>query len=239
MKDITIYIGYDSANYGQQLAHDVCKKSIQKYNPDINIVTLIKKDLEESGDFTREQTDGSTEFTYTRFLAPHLNNFEGYAIFCDSDFLWQCDPAETLQYLEEGQAAACVQPEYVDCHGKEKMDGQKQEWYPRKNWSSLIIFDCAHSSCKKLTKEAVATESPAWLHRLSWADDSEIGSIPLSYNYLVDYYNLPVKEIKAFHFTDGGPWHALYQDVQYGDLWAEYLTAVEYGKLHSYLKQDV
>jgi lipopolysaccharide biosynthesis glycosyltransferase len=239
MKDITIYIGYDSANYGQQLAHDVCKKSIQKYNTDIKIKTLIKSELEKSGDFIREQSDGSTEFTYTRFLAPHLNNFEGYAIFCDSDFLWQCDPAETLQYLEEGQAAACVQHEYVDCHGKEKMDGQKQEWYPRKNWSSLIIFDCAHSSCKKLTKEAVATESPAWLHRLSWADDSEIGSIPLSYNYLVDYYNLPVKEIKAFHFTDGGPWHALYQDVQYGDLWAEYLTAVEYGKLHSYLKQDV
>ena len=239
MKDITIYIGYDSANYGQQLAHDVCKKSIQKYNPDIKIVTLIKKDLEESGDFLREQKDGSTEFTYTRFLAPHLNGFEGYAIFCDSDFLWQCDPAETIQYLEEGQAVACVKHEYVDCHGKEKMDGQKQEWYPRKNWSSLIVFDCEHPSCKKLTKESVATESPAWLHRMTWADDNEIGSIPLAYNYLVDYYDLPVEEIKAFHFTDGGPWHALYQDVQYGDLWLDYLTVGEYGKLQESLKLEV
>ena len=238
MKDITVYIGYDSANYGQQLAHDVCKKSIQKYNPDINIVTLVKKDLEESGDFLREQKDGSTEFTYTRFLAPHLSGFQGYAIFCDSDFLWQCDPAETIQYIEEGQAVACVKHEYVDCHGKEKMDGQKQEWYPRKNWSSLIVFDCSHPSCKKLTKEAVATESPAWLHRMTWADDSEIGSIPLAYNYLVDYYDLPVEEIKAFHFTDGGPWHALYQDVQYGDLWLDYLTVGEYGKLQESLKLE-
>ena len=73
---------------------------------------------------------------------------------------------------------------------------------------------------------------------MTWAEDNEIGSIPLAYNYLVDYYDLPVEEIKAFHFTDGGPWHALYQDVQYGDLWLDYLTVGEYGKLQESLKLE-
>ena len=79
-----IYIGFDSSNYGQQLAFDVCKRSILKMCSDpskINIIQLIKKDLIDLGLFKRTDKDGATEFTYTRFLVPHLNYFKGHAIF--------------------------------------------------------------------------------------------------------------------------------------------------------------
>ena len=47
----TIYIGYDSSNYGQKLAFDVCKKSLLKYNQNLNIIQLNKKELENKNIF--------------------------------------------------------------------------------------------------------------------------------------------------------------------------------------------
>ena len=88
-----LYIGFDSRNYGQQMAYEVCKRSVRKYNKEISITPLVLKDLQEQGLFTRDVDPlASTEFTYTRFLVPYLSNYEDYAIFCDSDFLWRCDP---------------------------------------------------------------------------------------------------------------------------------------------------
>ena len=82
-KIATVYIGFDSSNFGQEVAYEVCKRSIRKYNSDINIVPLKLLELRDKG-FTREHdSKQSTEFTYTRFLAPYLNDYKGYAIFCD------------------------------------------------------------------------------------------------------------------------------------------------------------
>ena len=72
---VTGYIGFDSTNYGQQLAYDVCKRSIEKFNSDIEIKKLVKQDLVEKKLFWREDNSGVTEFTYTRFLVPYLNNY--------------------------------------------------------------------------------------------------------------------------------------------------------------------
>ena len=136
-----IYIGFDSTNYGQQLAFDVCKKSIEKYNKNIEVIKLVKKDLEDQGLFWRKDTTGVTEFTYTRFLVPYLNNYEGWALFCDSDFLWTCDINEVFEkYSDEKYAVSCVKHTYKNCFAKTKMDGRPQEFYPRKNWSSLMLF---------------------------------------------------------------------------------------------------
>ena len=109
------------------------------------------------------------------------------------------------------------------------MDNQVQEWYPRKNWSSLILFNNSHPSTQKLTLDTINTQNPAWLHRFQWANDNEIIEIPKDYNYLVDYYN--DGNIKALHYTDGGPWHPGYENVSYGDLWLEYLSNEEKEKM--------
>ena len=217
---MNIYIGFDSSNYGQQLAFDVCKSSMLKYNKNLNIQGLYKKELSEQGLFWRNDNTGATEFTYTRFLVPYLNNYTGWALFCDSDFLWFCDPTEILEkYGDDSKAICCVKHEYTNCNGRVKMDGQAQEWYPRKNWSSLMLFNCSHPDLKALSLENVNTKSPKWLHRMEYTEN--IGDIPIDYNYLVNYYD--TGKYKALHFTDGGPWHENYRDVTYGDLWLEYL----------------
>ena len=88
-----IFIGYDSRNYAQKLSARVCEKSIYKTTSlnknDLNINFLVLKDLIKKGYYYREVDPlASTEFTISRFLVPFLNNFEGWALFCDCDLLY-------------------------------------------------------------------------------------------------------------------------------------------------------
>lgn len=230
---LNVYVGFDTRNYGQQLAYEGCCRSIlakvdtSKY--DVKIRQLNLKELQDEGLFYRDFDPlASTEFTYTRFLVPYLNNYEGTALFCDSDFIWDCCISEAFSFLKPEEAVACVQHDYTPGHTM-KMDGRAQTVYPRKNWSSLMVFNCEHPSTQQLTIEAVNTESPAWLHRMLWAKDEEIGNIPYQYNYLVDNYH--TDDAKVYHYTDGGPWHPGYEKVQYGDKWRQYMTQDELDKL--------
>ena len=209
-----IYIGYDTRNYGQQLAFEICKRSIMnstKHQDKIGIMGLNKNDLENAGLFYRENDDmASTEFTYTRFLSPALNKFTGLCVFCDSDFLWECDIYEEFRpYFEEilakNLAISCVKHNYVPDHNV-KMDGRIQTVYPKKNWSSLILFNCDHPEVHNLSVENVNKKDPAWLHRMQWCSEDNIGNLPHTYNYLVGTYH-DNNEPKAIHYTDGGPWH--------------------------------
>ena len=185
MKPLKIFIGFDSSNYGQELAYEVCKRSLLKHTSvPLEFYKMIKSEMIEQNIFKRTDKDGATEFTYTRFFVPYLSNYKGYSLFCDSDFLWTCDVNELFEkYSNSKNAVSCVKHNYTNCHGKTKMDGRPQEFYPRKNWSSLMLFNCSHPDVKKLTLEAVSTEKPAWLHRMQWAKDEEIGEIDKSYNY--------------------------------------------------------
>ena len=241
MEEFNIYIGFDSSNYGQEIAYEVCKRSLLNYNSNLKIHKLFKKELEEKGIFKRDDNSGTTEFTYTRFLVPYLNNYKGYALFCDSDFLWQCDVKElfdTCLYerdeddilIENDFTVACVKHEYTDCNEKLKMNELPQEWYPKKNWSSLMLFNC--NKCTNLTPEIVNTQSPKYLHRMEWCDNKQILSINKTYNYLVGYYNdIADDDIKALHFTDGGPWHPGYEDTFFCERWLNYILFSEKIKL--------
>jgi hypothetical protein len=236
MSKFRVYVGFDSTNYGQQLAFDVCKKSIEKYNKDIEVIKVVRQELIDQNLFWRKDKSGVTEFTYTRFLVPYLNHYDGWALFCDSDFLWTCDVNEVFEkYADDKYAVCCVKHNYKNCHGKTKMDGRPQEFYPRKNWSSLMLYNCAHPSTKNLTLENVSTQTPAWLHRMQWAKDEEVGEIDKSYNYLVGYYD--DNNIKALHYTDGGPWHPGYENVEHGKLWLDYLSNEEKDKMNEEIQE--
>ena len=127
-----LYIGFDSSNYGQQLAYEVCKRSVRKYNQEVGITPLVLTDLQEQGIFSREVDPlASTEFTYTRFLVPYLSNYRGYAAFCDSDFLWRCNISEIFNFVDETKALSCVQHDYTPSSSL-KMDGKVQTVYPKK-----------------------------------------------------------------------------------------------------------
>jgi lipopolysaccharide biosynthesis glycosyltransferase len=236
---LNVYIGFDTRNYGQQLAYEGCKRSIEsklnKEKYEVVVHQLNLKELTNKGLMYRYFDHlASTEFTYTRFLVPYLNNYKGKALFCDSDFIWDCCVSEAFNYLKEEQAVACVKHDYTP-HSHMKMGGLQQTVYPRKNWSSLMVFNCEHPSTRKLTVESVNTESPAWLHRMLWANDNEIGEIPYQYNYLVGYYES--NDAKVFHFTDGGPWHPGYENVEYGYHWRQYISNQEIVKLYKELIQ--
>ena len=227
-----IWIGYDSSNYGQEVAYRVCRRSIENYNSNLEIHPIKLKDLREAEIFNRE-TDPkqSTEFTYSRFLTPLLNGYNGRSLFCDSDFLWRCDATEVLNFIDEDNSVSCVKHEYVECPNKTKMDGLTQEWYPKKNWSSLMLFNSEHKDCRKLTAEVVSKQSPKFLHRMEWTEEEKIGSIPIEYNFLVGYYSSD--DPKALHFTDGGPWHEDTREVEYSEEWLSYLSSSELADYHN------
>jgi len=208
---INVYIGYDSRqdyppkyNKIKNPCYEVCKYSILKYNQDIIISPIILDELISQNIYYREVDPiASTEFTYSRFLTPYLNDYKGIAIFCDSDFLWQCDINELLNFYDDKYAVMCVQHDYQP-KSNTKMDGIVQTTYPRKNWSSLMVFNCEHKDTKNLTVKNVNEKSSRYLHRMEWAD--EVGSIPITYNYLEGDYE-DIENPKVIHFTNGGPWH--------------------------------
>lgn len=224
---ISVWIGNDLSNVGQRLANVVCKRSLLTHSPKTIVRDLVRAELIQAGSFGRpHDSTGSTEFTYTRFLVPHLCGYQGIAVFCDNDFLWRSDVLKLVHdHYDPSKAIMCVKHEYLACPSATKMNGLKQEWYPRKNWSSLMIFNCAHPSVARLTPETIATRSSAWLHQFAWCDDTDIGAIPVTYNHLVGYYT--DDNPRAVHFTDGGPWHNEYQDVDYADEWRTYLDGGE------------
>ena len=213
-----IFIGWDSR---EPEAYDVAEYSLRRHASIPVEVHPIKADeLRAQGLFTREKDPlASTEFTYTRFLTPALAGFKGWALFCDCDFLWLGDIAGLLEYTRTPKAVYCVQHDYKP---KEtvKMDGAVQTSYPRKNWSSLMLFNCDHPAVKKLTPDVVNRETGAYLHRMQWAADDEIGALPVEWNWLEGWNDKPASGTpKAVHFTRGGPWFENWQNVDYGDLW--------------------
>lgn len=212
-----IYVGYDSR---EDIAWQVCRHSLlRSASVPIKIYPLKQQTLRELGLYDRPaDAQSSTEFSLTRFLTPYLAAYEGWSIFVDCDFLFTVDIATLLPALDPSKAVYVVKHDYVPKHAV-KMDGKSQHSYPRKNWSSFIVFNGAHAAVKALTPAVVNTESPAYLHRFSWLEDDMIGELPLTWNFLEGEYPKPAQTPNAIHYTNGGPWFAEWQDVDYGDLW--------------------
>ena len=217
---LDVYIGHDSRM--PEVAAVAAFSLRQRASIPVRVHLLDLAQLQADGVYTREvDPKASTEFTYSRFLTPHLNGFEGMALFCDNDFLWLGDVAQLLDEAEDGKALNCVQHDYKPSK-LTKMDGQEQSVYPRKNWSSMMLFDAGHPSNKALTAEVVSTEGPQFLHRLQWLDDSEIGELRPHWNWLEGWHSgTPEVMPGAIHYTMGGPWFKECQDVDFADEWRE------------------
>ena len=217
---LNFYIGYDSK---EDIAYRVCKYSLLKRTKaDINIVSLKLDELIAKNLYTRNVDPlASTQFTYSRFLVPKLNNYKGWAVFCDCDFIFLGDVSNLFKDLDKNKAVYCVKHDYTPKE-KHKMDGQKQTIYPRKNWSSFILYNCEHPSTKKLTLENVNKETGAYLHQFKWCEDDEIGSLDERWNWLEGWTSGHNKEQPyAVHYTRGGPWFSEWQDVEFANEWLE------------------
>jgi lipopolysaccharide biosynthesis glycosyltransferase len=216
-----IFVGYDSREVP---AYNACVKSIKDNSKaEINVIELNTNKLKQSNIYTRSEDPlSSTEFTFSRFLIPHLCNYNGWCLFCDCDFIFLEDVEKLFSLADDRFAVMCVQHNYEPTN-KIKMDGKVQHLYPRKNWSSLVLWNCSHPSNKKLTPDIVNTQTGQYLHRFSWLRDDEIGAIPLQWNWLVGWYEEPKDgSPKALHFTEGGPWFDSFKDCEYSNYYYKY-----------------
>jgi len=226
MSTLNVYVGFDPR---EQKAFDVCEYSILKHathrrQSDTKVIKLYSKDIPE---YKRpHEPTQSTDFTYTRFFVPYLNNFYGYAVFVDCDFLFLDDIRKIVDNVDPLAAVSVVKhPLYIP-NTQIKMDDIPQHQMWRKNWASLIVFNCDHPICRTLTPEYVNNKMPGRaLHQFEWCGDDFLGSIPLDWNCLDGYY--VVDKPKAIHYTDGGPWFDDYENKPfykystYSHLWSK------------------
>lgn len=218
---LKLFIGYDPREAAAY--HTLCHSITKRASGPVSITPLVQSALRAQGIYTRPvDTAASTEFSLTRFLVPYLSGYEGVSIFMDCDMIVKCDIYEVVADIHPEdwdflRPVWCCQHDYTPKNAT-KMDGQVQAAYPRKNWSSFMVFNNAR--CQSLTPEYVNSVSPADLHRFKWMPDEQIGSLPLEYNWLVgEYPGNP--DAKILHYTEGGPWMRDYQDCDHANDWRD------------------
>lgn len=215
-----LFIGYDSR---EALSYSVLSHSIiRRSSIPISIQPVILSQL--NGLYTRARGPlESTEFSFSRFLVPYLSDYDGWSVFMDCDMLCLTDIAELDRFIETQKDKSVIVCKHNYTPKSEvKFLGQQQAVYPRKNWSSFMLLN--NTKCRKLTPNYVNKASGFELHRFHWLEDSEIGDLPLDWNYLVDESNQSLDQPKMVHFTNGGPWFKAYQTVEYANHWHEELA---------------
>lgn len=224
---LTVYIGFDQKE--SAAFYTCCSSIIHNSSGPIAIVPLklsLLRDL-----YLRDfDPKSSNEFSYSRFMVPHLSNFSGMAVYLDCDMVITGDLVELCEELEKytDKALWCVKHDYVP-KTKVKYLGNRQENYPRKNWSSFVVWNCSHPKNLSVTSDFVNEASPATLHRFMWCDDAEIGELGLEWNYLVgEYDSLPQDKVNNFHFTLGGPYFSHYSESEFSDVWWEEHSRMNY-----------
>lgn len=220
---LRIFIGYDAR---EPVAFHVLSHSIlSRATCPVLISPLVKGHLAGAYYWRERGPTESTDFALTRFLVPKLCAYEGHAVFMDCDMLVRCDVSQLWNelYNQPDKALLCVQHDYTPRPGT-KFLGQKQTAYPRKNWSSFMVFDNAR--CAALTPAYVNRASGLDLHRFNWLPDDQIGALSPDWNWLVEEYD-PNPRAKVLHYTRGGPWFAEYADCDHADDWFKERAAMQ------------
>lgn len=214
---ITICIGFDPK---EAIAyHVLCHSILSRASEPVCFIPINKTNIPE---FTRGMEDGSTEFSFSRFLTPFLSGYTGRSIYLDCDMLVLCDIAEIFDHYNLKADVSVVKHDYIP-KTRRKFRGNIQQVYPKKNWSSLMVF-CNHTkACWSLKPEIVNTATGRYLHQFEWAED--VGELPKEWNHLVGECE-PNPDAKIVHFTLGIPSLKGYEDQEYSDEWFKELTKV-------------
>ena len=210
---INIFIGYDSK---EKVAYNVLSHSIiQNSTKPVAITPIALNNLKD--DFVRERNAlSSTEFSFSRFMIPHLMNYQGWALFMDCDMLMFEDVSELWRMRDDSKAIQVCKHDYVPKE-KTKFLGQTQTAYPKKNWSSFMLMNC--KKCSSLTPDYVNRASGLELHQFKWLEGEHlIGDLPLEWNWLVGEYEHK-DDVKNVHYTKGGPWFEEYARCDYSQDW--------------------
>jgi len=243
-KQLTIFIGYDPRE-------DICAKilahTIRSHSSVIsyNIIPLVYSQLFAYG-YTNRELDkrGSTEFTMTRFLAAPIVNMAPFtgaslALFLDCDMMFTRSVDDLILGADLSKPVSVCKHDYVpaealkmqisDYGSYNGVNGSRQEVYPKKNWSSVTLWNCNHEEVSNRTLDWANDNTPSHLHRFESFNEEDIGSLDRKWNYLVgegmdreEYYGLKKDELPYnIHHTLGSPVFRLYQDSEYSGLWKE------------------
>ena len=209
---INVVVGFDQR---ESIAyHTFCQSIVEKASLPVAFIPLAINTLK---DYKETHTDKSNDFVYSRFLTPHLQDFKGWAIFADGDMICQADIKELWDLRDTSKALLVVKHDY-QTKSHQKYLGNINENYPRKNWSSVILWNCAHPKHSILTPEFVANQTGKYLHRFSWLDDADIGELPPEWNWLAIEYP-ENRNAKLIHFTLGTPCFKDYKNTEMADIW--------------------
>jgi lipopolysaccharide biosynthesis glycosyltransferase len=212
MKPIPVFVGYDPR---EAIAYHVCANSIIR-NASAP-VAIIPVALNLFTDYKETHGDNSNHFVYTRFLVPYLMDFRGRAIFIDGDMVVRGDIIELYESLQTAHDVAVVKHDYKTRMPVKYM-GAPNEDYPRKNWSSVIVWDCQSFPNRRLTPDFVQKQPGSFLHRFSWIDDDRIQALPKEWNWLPDELGENV-EAKLLHYTLGTPCFHEFADTTQAAEW--------------------
>ncbi len=211
---INIVVGFDQR---EAIAyHTFTQSVIEKSSVPVFFIPLAMNTLKG---YEETHNDRSNDFIYSRFLTPYLNNFTGWAIFADGDMICQSDIKDLWALRDESKALLVVKHNY-QTKKSIKYLGNINENYPRKNWSSLILWNCSHPKHGILTPKFVANQSGKYLHRFSWLEDHDIGELPIEWNWLAVEYPVNTKA-KIIHYTLGTPCFKDYRDTDMSKNWFE------------------
>jgi len=237
-----VYIGWDPR---EELACHVAHRSLTEQSPQAEILPLELAPLRLRGLYYRPTSQTatgalwdaisgapmSTEHAISRFLVPQLCRYAGWALFVDGDVLFR-RPIEDLWALRQDRyALMCVpHPPFTDEHATKK-DGQPNPTYRRKNWSSVMLFNCSHPANRLLTTGIVNEVPGRHLHAFGWLMDADIGALPSEWNYLVGV-NPSMADPAIVHYTLGTPAMPTYAQSPFADEWYACARRAGHGQGH-------
>ena len=212
MKPIPVFVGYDPR---EAIAYHVCSNSIIR-NASVP-VAIVPVALNLFKDYTETHTDGSNQFIYSRFLVPHLMDYQGWGIFIDGDMILRDDIVKLWELRNFAKDVMVIKHDYKT-RMTEKYLGAKNEDYPRKNWSSVILWNCGHPANAAVTPEFIQNATGAQVHRFTWLDDKLIGELPIEWNWLPDELGSNANA-KLLHWTLGTPCFDDFVTTEQAEIW--------------------
>ena len=216
----TIFIGFEPAE--EVAYHTLVSSILNNTSRPVNIVALDKRNLSYCHKRVHDPKQ-SNSFTYVRFLVPWLSDYTGWSLFMDCDMILRTDINDIFALADDNFDVMCVcHPEYDSVVERKYLDTVQYN-YPRKNWSSVMLFN--NAKCRELNPLYIDYATPKELHRMEWAE--KIGELPKVYNHLVGE-QVHNSDAKIVHFTLGTPCWKRFSMCEFSDEWRMHHDRVNY-----------
>src|SRR5574343_485095 len=223
MSAIQVVIGFDQRE--AVAYHTFCQSILERASQPVSFTPLALNTLNS---YVENHTDGSNAFIYSRFLAPWLMDYQGWAIFADGDMICRDDIAKLWALRDESKAVMVAKHDYKT-KAHQKYLGNKNQDYPRKNWSSVVLWNCSHPANHVVTPEFVERGTGAQLHRFTWLSDDLIGALPREWNWLPQELGANT-DAKLLHWTLGTPCFHEYADDAMASEWHRERLLADYSQ---------